>query len=280
MGQARTNVSEVEQSAASVQPEAPAPADVQEPAAATHPAHEREGFAGASQSLAATIAIAVFVITFIIQAFQIPSESMEDTLLVGDYLLVDKTHYGPSNGWSYFMPYRAIRRGDIIVFKYPVHPSQHFVKRVIGLPGDRVRLQRKRLFVNGKLQEESYVVDSLPPDTYRDNFPNGPRASLGVEASWYQQLEKLIEDGELIVPEGYIFVLGDNRDRSYDSRYWGFVPRENVIGRPLVIYLSLDMPEKEDIAGVGTSDKLSRFTYVVTHVFQNIRWKRTMRIVQ
>jgi signal peptidase I len=277
MGQARTNLSEVEQSAVSVQPDAPALAAVQEPAAAT--LHEREGFAGASQSLAATIAIAVFVITFIIQAFQIPSESMEDTLLVGDYLLVDKTHYGPTGGWNYIMPYSPVRRGDIVVFKYPVHPSQHFVKRVIGLPGDRVRLVRKRLYVNGKLQEEPYVLDSLPPDTYRDNFPNGPRASLGVEASWYQQLEKLVEDGELIVPEGYVFVLGDNRDRSYDSRYWGFVPRENVIGRPLVIYLSLDMPEKEDIAGVGTSDRLSRFTYVVTHVFQNIRWKRTMRIV-
>ena len=279
MGQARINVSEVEQSAASVQPEAPAPAKVHEPTAKVHPAHEREGFAGASQSLAATIAIAVFVITFIIQAFQIPSESMEETLLVGDYLLVDKTHYGPTGAWSYIMPYSPVRRGDIIVFKYPIHPSQHFVKRVIGLPGDRVRLLRKRLYVNGKLQSEPYVIDALPPDTYRDNFPNGPRASLGVEAAWYQQLERLVEDGELIVPEGYIFVLGDNRDRSYDSRYWGFVPKENVVGRPLVIYLSLDMPEKEDIAGVGTSDKLSRFTYVVTHVFQNIRWKRTMRIV-
>lgn len=272
-------MSEVEQSAASVQPEVPASAEVQEPVAVAHPAHEREGFAGASQSLAATIAIAVFVITFIIQAFQIPSESMEDTLLVGDYLLVDKTHYGPTGGWNYIMPHSPVRRGDIIVFKYPVHPSQHFVKRVIGLPGDRVRLLHKRLYVNGKLQEEPYVVDSLPPDTYRDNFPNGPRASLGVEASWYQQLEKLLEDGQLIVPEGYIFVLGDNRDRSYDSRYWGFVPKENVVGRPLVIYLSLDMPEKEDIAGVGTSDRLSRFTYVITHAFQNIRWKRTMRIV-
>ena len=279
MGQARINVSEVEQSAASVQPETPTPADVHEPAAATHPAHEREGFAGASQSLAATIAIAVFVITFIIQAFQIPSESMEDTLLVGDYLLVDKTHYGPSDDWSYVMPYREIRRGDIIVFKYPVHPSQHFVKRVIGLPGDRVRLANKRLFVNGKLQREDYVVNSLPFDSFRDNFPNGPLESPGVEAFWYLQVRKLVEDGELIVPAGHYFVLGDNRDWSRDSRYWGFVPKENVVGRPLVIYLSLDMPEKEDIAGVGTSDKLSRFTYVVTHVFQIIRWKRTMRIV-
>lgn len=279
MGQARNNVSEVEQSAASVQHEAPPATEVREPAATTHPAHEPEGFAGASQSLAATIAIAVFVITFIIQAFQIPSESMEDTLLVGDYLLVDKTHYGPASGWNYVMPYSPVRRGDIIVFKYPVHPAQHFVKRVIGLPGDRVRLANKRLFVNGKLQHENYVVNSLPFDSFRDNFPNGPLESPGVEASWYVQVRKLVEDGELIIPAGHYFVLGDNRDWSRDSRYWGFVPRENVVGRPLVIYLSLDMPEKEDIAGVGTSDKLSRFTYVVTHVFQNIRWKRTMRIV-
>lgn len=273
-------MNETEQGGTVAQQESATPAQPEEQAKKSAIEHEREGFVGAVQSLTATIAIAVFVITFIIQAFQIPSESMEDTLLVGDYLLVDKTHYGPPGPWSFVMPYRPVGHGDIIVFKYPVHPSQHFVKRVIGLPGDRVRLSRKRLFVNGKLQVEPYVVDSLPPDMYRDNFPNGPRESLGVEASWYQQLQKLVEDGELIVPEGYYFVLGDNRDHSYDSRYWGFVPAENVIGRPLVIYLSLDMPEKEDIAGIGTSDKLSRFTYVVTHVFRNMRWNRTLRIVR
>jgi len=215
-------------------------------------------------------ALVIFVLFQItLQNSIVDGTSMEPNLMDSDRLLVSKVSY----------TFGEPERGDIIVFKYPVHPSQHFVKRVIGLPGDRVRLLHKRLYVNGKLQEEPYVVDSLPPDTYRDNFPNGPRASLGVEASWYQQLEKLLEDGQLIVPEGYIFVLGDNRDRSYDSRYWGFVPKENVVGRPLVIYLSLDMPEKEDIAGVGTSDRLSRFTYVITHAFQNIRWKRTMRIV-
>src|SRR5208337_4564824 len=107
------------------------------------------GGMGSLQSLATTIVIAVFVITFIVQAFQIPSESMERTLLVGDYLLVDKLHYGPPGIWGLLMPYRPIRRGDIIVFRYPVKPSDHFVKRVIGLPGDRVHLEKKRVYVNG-----------------------------------------------------------------------------------------------------------------------------------
>jgi signal peptidase I len=243
--------------------------------------HETEGFAGAVQSLAATIAIAVFVITFIIQAFQIPSESMENTLLIGDYLLVDKTHYGPPGIWKFVMPYRPIRHGDIIVFKYPVHPSQHFVKRVIGVAGDRIRLVRRRLYINGQLQREPYVtLSDLAPEPYRDNFPNGPRESPGVEAFWYEQLQTLVDDGELIVPQGYYFVMGDNRDRSSDSRYWGFVPEENIVGRPLVIYMSLDIPEREDIAGIGTNDKISRFTFVVAHILQNIRWNRTMRIVR
>src|SRR5689334_17334743 len=167
------------------------------------------------QSLLATVVIAVFVITFIIQAFQIPSESMENTLLIGDYLLVDKTHYGPPGIWTHLLPYSPVKRGDIIVFKYPVHPSQHFVKRVIGVPGDRVRMVRRRLFVNAQLQDEPYVIPSgLAFDSFRDNFPNGPHESPGVETAWYLQLQTLVDDGELIVPAGYYFVMGDNRDRS------------------------------------------------------------------
>jgi signal peptidase I len=242
--------------------------------------HESQGFLGSVQSLAATIASAVFVITFVIQAFQIPSESMENTLLIGDYLLVDKTHYGVSDVWNHVMPYAPVKRGDIVVFKYPVHPTQHFVKRVIGVPGDRVKMVRRRLYVNGQLQEEPYVIASpLPFDAYRDNFPNGPPESPGVEVQWYYQMKRLVEDGELIVPAGYYFVMGDNRDRSLDSRYWGFVPQENVVGRPFLIYLSLNMPENDDIAGIRQNDKLGRFLYVVAHLFQNIRWKRTMRVV-
>jgi signal peptidase I len=135
--------------------------------------------------------------------------------------------------------------------------------------------------VNGQLQDEPYVIPSgLAFDSFRDNFPNGPHESPGVETAWYLQLQTLVDDGELIVPAGYYFVMGDNRDRSYDSRYWGFVPAENIIGRPLLIYLSIDLPERDDIAGIGTNDKLSRFTYVVAHIFENMRWKRTMRIVR
>src|SRR5213080_5445833 len=107
------------------------------------------------QSLLATVVIAVFVITFIVQAFQIPSESMENTLLIGDYLLVDKLRYGGSM-WDHIMPYRPVRRGDVIVFRYPVNPTQHFVKRVVGVPGDRVRLLNRQVYVNGIPLQEPY----------------------------------------------------------------------------------------------------------------------------
>src|SRR5947209_18255152 len=110
------------------------------------------------KSLLTTITIAVFVITFIVQAFQIPSESMEDTLQIGDYLLVDKIHFGSAGVLSSLMPYDRIRRDDIIVFRYPVHPEQHFVKRVIGLPGDRIKLNFGHVFVNGQQLYEPYVV--------------------------------------------------------------------------------------------------------------------------
>jgi signal peptidase I len=234
---------------------------------------------GSLQSLLGTVVIAVFVITFIVQAFQIPSPSMENTLLVGDYLLVNKLCYGGGSVGDYFMPYRRVRRGDIVVFHYPLDPAQHFVKRVIGIPGDRVRLVNKQVFVNGTLLKEPYAHFTRPADDlFRDNFPRLDVLS-GPTPEWWVQLRKLVEDGQLIVPEGHYFVMGDNRDNSYDSRYWGFVPQANIIGRPLVIYWSVQAAEGDATAPSSVSDKLYHFAYVVTHVFQVTRWNRTLRLV-
>ncbi len=236
------------------------------------------GGLGTAQSLLGTVTIAVFVITFIIQAFTIPSESMEKTLLVGDYLLVDKARFG--TGWAHpFMPYQTIKRRDIIVFRYPVHPTMYFVKRVIGVPGDRIRLVDKRVFVNGVPQDENYVVYSKPFDAYRDNFPDGPWWSFDIDAHWGVEFHKLIEDKQLIVPQDCYFVMGDNRDDSSDSRYWGFVPRENIVGRPLLIYFSLRAADPQPLPET-TSDKLWDLGLRLEHGFRDIRWKRVMRLVQ
>ena len=209
--------------------------------------------------------IAVFVITFIVQAFQIPSESMENTLLIGDYLLVDKVHYANGGFWGRLLPYSRIRRGEIIVFRYPVHPSQHFVKRVIGLPGDHIRLVNKQVWVNGRPIGEQYVVFRSPVrDYYRDDFPDLNYLSPNVEARWWLQMRTLVHGGELVVPPDQYFVLGDNRDESLDSRYWGFVPRQNIIGRPLIIYWSFRNPEP--YSGPRDEDgKLTRFRPAAAH---------------
>jgi signal peptidase I len=237
------------------------------------------GVTGSLQSLLGTVVIAVFVITFVVQAFQIPSPSMENTLLVGDYLLVNKLCYGGGSLGDYFMPYRGVRRGDIVVFHYPVDPVQHFVKRVIGVPGDRVRLVNKQVFVNGVPLKEPYAHFSRPAnDVFRDSFPRLDVAP-GETPDWWIQLRKLVDDGRLIVPEGHYFVMGDNRDDSYDSRYWGFVPQANIIGRPLVIYWSVQGAESDVTAPSSVSDKLYHFAYVVTHIFQITRWNRTLRLV-
>lgn len=237
------------------------------------------GVSGSLQSLLGTVVIAVFVITFIVQAFQIPSPSMENTLLVGDYLLVNKLCYGRGSAADYFMPYRRVRRGDIVVFHYPVNPAQHFVKRVIGVPGDRVRLVNKQVLVNGVPLKETYVRFSRPAnDLFRDSFPRLDVAP-GETPEWWLQLRKLVEDGQLIVPQGHYFVMGDNRDDSYDSRYWGFVPQANIIGRPLLIYWSVQGAEGDVTAPSSVSDKLYHFAYAVTHIFQITRWNRTLRLV-
>jgi signal peptidase I len=236
------------------------------------------GVMGSLQSLLGTVVIAVFVITFIVQAFQIPSPSMETTLLVGDYLLVNKLCYGGGLG-NYLMPYRKVQRGDIVVFHYPVNPAQHFVKRVIGVPGDRVRMINKQVFVNGVSLKEPYAHFTRPAnDMFRDSFPRLDVAA-GETPEWWVQLRKLVDDGQLIVPQGHYFVMGDNRDDSYDSRYWGFVPQANIIGRPLLIYWSVREEEGEVAAPSSIAGKLAHFAYALTHIFQITRWNRILRPV-
>jgi|CZKJ01.1.fsa_nt_gi signal peptidase I len=237
------------------------------------------GVTGSVQSLLGTVVIAVFVITFVVQAFQIPSPSMENTLLIGDYLLVNKLCYGGGSVGDYLMPYRRVQRGDIVVFHYPVNPAQHFVKRVIGVPGDRVRLINKQVFVNGVSLKEPYAHFSRPAnDLFRDSFPRLDVAA-GETPEWWVQLRKLVDDGQLIVPQGHYFVMGDNRDDSYDSRYWGFVPQGNIIGRPLLIYWSMQAGDGELTAPNSVAGKLAHFAYAVTHIFQITRWNRTLRLV-
>ncbi|MGA9393298.1 MAG: signal peptidase I [Candidatus Sulfotelmatobacter sp.] len=237
------------------------------------------GIVSSLQSLVGTIVIAGFVITFIVQAFQIPSPSMENTLLVGDYLLVNKLCYGGGGLGDYLMPYSQVHNGDIVVFHYPVNPTQHFVKRVIGVPGDRVRMINKQVFVNGVTLKEPYANFTRPAnDLFRDSFPRMDVAP-GETPEWWVQLRKLVEDGQLIVPQGYYFVMGDNRDDSYDSRYWGFVPKANIIGRPLLIYWSVQEPDSEVTTPNSAVGKLTHLAYAVTHIFQITRWHRTLRLV-
>jgi signal peptidase I len=255
------------------------------PDAAPRPRRKPSWFASgalsAAESLLMTVVIAVFVITFLVQAFQIPSESMENTLLIGDYLLVDKVHFAQGGAWGEVLPYTTIHRGDVVVFRYPVQPEQHFVKRVVGLPGDRIRLHHKQVYVNGRRLEERYVIyHSEEPDRWRDEFPRLDVINPNVDNRWWGQMHALVQDGELVVPAGRYFVLGDNRDESLDSRYWGLVPRENMIGRPLVIYWSLRHPRRigQLAASDGAGDKLTYLACALRH-FLAARWGRTLRVI-
>ena len=259
-----------------VPPSTPAPTPVPI-RAAMRPHTLGHDLIGSLQSLLGTVVIAVFVITFIVQAFQIPSQSMMNTLLVGDYLLVNKLCYGSPAAGPSLMPYQKISRGDIIVFHYPVDPQQHFVKRVIGLPGDRLRLINKQVWINGKPLIEPYVRFLTPPNRgFRDDFPRLDTLEGGLEGKWWVEMQKLVEDGQLIIPEGHYFVMGDNRDDSQDSRFWGFVPRENIVGQPLIIYWSV---QAQDSPARTFGAKLRYFAHALTHIFQITRWHRTLRLV-
>jgi len=253
--------------------EAPAP-----PSGAPVPrTRNAEDWMSGIQWLSSTVVLAVFVITFLAQAFQIPSQSMEKTLLIGDYLLVDKVHYAEGGIWNSLLPYSPIHRGDIIVFRYPVQPTQHFVKRVIGIPGDRLHLYRGNVFVNGKAIDDSAfaIHKSQQFDSYRDNFPAGNYISPEVNSRLWVEMHNVVHQGEIVVPPGKYFVMGDNRDESLDSRYWGFVHRENIIGRPFLIYWSVRRPET-----TASDGKLERLLYTLVHLPEDARWDRTFRLVR
>ena len=223
-----------------------------------------------------TVLLLLFGTTTLVQAFVIPTGSMENNLLVGDHLLVDKLAYAPPGPISkYLLPYQDIKRGDIVVFRYPVDIKQTFVKRVIGVPGDRIRLENKQLIRNGERVTEPYKVHKTEYiDSYRDNFPSTPY--LPVSEGAIEMLEKHAKNNEVVVPENSYFVMGDNRDNSLDSRFWGFVPRGNIIGKPLIIYWSYDT----------TTDRLAGSIFNIEHIFDLVRnfgtktrWRRTFKLI-
>lgn len=234
------------------------------------------------ESLLITIVLALFGTTFIAQAYKIPSESMEPTLLVGDHLLVNKFIYGGQGAWyEKFLPYRDIRRGDIIVFRYPYGNHANYVKRVIGLPGDRLKIMNARVYVDGQPLAEPYVQhDALYADPFAENFPPTNRSflAIGLNGNWARFLLTQVHDGEILVPPGKYFVMGDNRDRSADSRYWGFVDRGAVIGRPMFIYWSVRASD-EDYANRGLSADLRGMAQGLIHLPSRTRWDRMLREV-
>lgn len=222
-----------------------------------------------------TIILLLFGTTTLVQAFVIPTGSMEDTLLIGDHLLVDKLAYAPSGPVSkYVLPYSEIKRGDIIVFRYPVDIGQTFVKRAIGVAGDRIRLVNKQLILNGVAVKEPYVYHKTDYiDSYRDNFPSDPNVPVAESA---HDMLAHVQNGEVVVPPGSVFAMGDNRDSSLDSRYWGFVPRDNIIGKPLIIYWSYEAPT-EDLSTPGLSAR--HVLDLLAHFPTKTRWRRTLQLI-
>jgi len=224
-----------------------------------------------------TIILLLFATTSLVQAFVIPSASMESSLLIGDHVLVDKMTYAPPGALSSrLLPYREVHRGDIIVFRYPMDIKEDYVKRAIGIPGDHIRLVNKQLILNGHAVKEPYVQHIFPYiNQYRDNFPAAP-PEPGVMQPAINMLTDNVVNGELVVPPGCVFAMGDNRDDSLDSRYWGFVPRQNIEGTPLVIYWSFEAPTADLTNGNIGVDHIFD---IVTHFFSKTRWLRTLKLV-
>jgi signal peptidase I len=241
------------------------------------PEKKKESLSESISGIAAVFVSGLFIITFIVQAFEIPSGSMEKTLLVGDHVFVDRlTPMATAPLIGPIMPYRDVKRGDIVVFLHPSEPGMYVVKRVIGIPGDRIHLKDGVVYRNGQPLGEPYLLRQGTADEYRENFPRG--MPFGATAEWPMVMKQHLQNGELVVPpEGY-FGMGDHRDVSQDSRYWGFIPRQNIVGHPLFIYWSFDTPS-DQYERRSMGERISFFSHVIVHFFDQTRWGRMFHLV-
>jgi signal peptidase I len=235
-------------------------------------------------SLAAVLVTGLFIITFVVQAFEIPSSSMEDTLLIGDHVFVNRIVFAPKTAWvGPILPYREVRHSDIVVFLHPdaAYAGTYVVKRIMGEPGDRIHLRNGEVYRNGEKLNEPYVQHDRDEasDFYRNNFPAVPPSDPNISPKWEGDLASYVQDGDLVVPPGHYFAMGDHRGVSLDSRYWGFIPQENIIGRPMFIYWSFNTPS-DQYTKTGMADRLGFLAHVVFHFFDETRWNRTLKVVR
>ena len=246
-------------------------------------------------SICSVLVVGLFILTFLAQNYVIPSGSMENTLLVGDHLVVDRITLMPPDSWMPLIRYREPRRGDIVVFLKPVYQPgidrtdadgtpqyTPLVKRLIGIPGDHIHLRNGIVIVNGVAQPVGLAPPTTPA-TFPDfiaAFPAiPPSEAIGSTESWAVNFSNYVHDGDLVVPPGMYFMMGDNRHNSLDSRFWGFVPRANILGRPLFSYWSFKAADGQ-LEQTGFGHKLAWLGHVLVHFFPDTRWKRTFHVVR
>jgi signal peptidase I len=234
----------------------------------------------AMASLLVTVVVALFLLTFVLQPYLIPSESMEHTLLVGDFLLVNKQVYAPSDPMARsFLPYREVARGDIVIFHPPNDPAVYYIKRVVGVPGDRLSIVDGHVFLDDRAVDEPYATfEPAPRQALRDDLPAKVYTDPEVDPAWWRQMRSQTRGNELAVPQGEYFMLGDNRNYSKDSRFWGFVPRGAIVARPLLIYFSLLRPSATDVKQAA-DDRLGHDGEITARFFGFARWKRIFQVV-
>jgi signal peptidase I len=238
------------------------------------------GLPEAVSSLLRTVIVALFVMTFVAQPMVIPSESMEHTLLVGDFLLMNRSALAPAGIWKRILPYAPVERGEIVTFHAPMNAREYLVKRVIGMPGDRLRIDNGKVTINGQRLDEPYATfEPAEANAFLDHFPTQNYTDPRVEPDWWKRLQQDTQRGELVIPAGEYFMMGDNRNHSLDSRYWGFVKRSAIIARPLVIYFSLVRPSRTDVQQ-ASDDRLGHDSDLSAQWKGFARWRRIFRVVR